>query len=554
MKSIPLLLSLFALAIAAPAQENAEIPTAPEGYRRPEGYDPVPHRYKHSLTEMQNLFSEKTMRAAEALYDRLLKTNADGKWKPYMASLRRHTTPEWFSDVKFGMFIDWGPWSVAGWSPKSAGGASYADWYEKRMHQPKRADGALVRKYHEKNWGADFHRDDFIPLFKARNYQPEKLVDVALESGMKYIVPFIKGHNGFCLWPSAFTHRHTGVTLGKDLVKPLADASRAKGLKFGAYYSVDDWEHPIIDSDGKIIRRNSIWVSGDAKVRWEPYTPELETLASGKIPVENMAVHYIIPKAMELIDKYDPDILWFDGEWTTPTEDTGVYEIAAYYYNQAEGRKEVAINDRYGLDRHGLISGKKSLRGALGDYFTSEFGEVSDKIERHAWEECRGISTSYGFNWEDTDENVMSSKKFIDMFVDIVSRGGNLLLMTNLDAQGALPEVLETRLKDIGKWLKVNGEGIYNTRAYSTHSEGNVRYTRGKDNKTVYAISLEWPGTQLKLTSVKPAENSKIHMLGYAEPLNWSWQNGVTTIELPANLQNASNRPCEHAYIFRIRQ
>jgi alpha-L-fucosidase len=225
----------------------------------------------------------------------------------------------------------------------------------------------------------------------------------------------------------------------------------------------------------------------------------------------------------------------------------GTYDIAAYFYNHAEGRKEVAVNDRYGLE-----SGK-ILRSYRGDFYTSEYGDMTDdNRQRHAWEECRGISQSFGFNWQDTDENVISSKNFVDMFVDIVSKGGNLLLIVNLDAQGALPEIQEKRLIDVGKWLKVNGEGIYCTRAYTTNSEGSVRYTRSRDNRTVYAISLEWPGEQLKLTSVKPAEKSNVFMLGYEEPLKWSYKDGVTTVTLPAKLQKASRRPCDYAYTFKI--
>jgi alpha-L-fucosidase len=206
-------------------------------------------------------------------------------------------------------------------------------------------------------------------------------------------------------------------------------------------------------------------------------------------------------------------------------------------------------------DRYGLISDRKYgyLRSHRGDIFTSEYGDMTDDDRRrHVWEENRGISQSFGFNWQDTEENVIRTKDFVDMFVDIVSKGGNLLLIVNLDAQGALPEIQEKRLKDIGRWLKVNGEGIYYTRAYTTSSESNVRYTRSKDNKTVYAISLEWPGSQIKLNAVRPADQSRIYMLGDKEPLKWSYRNGVTTITLPARLQKAANRPCDYAYTFRI--
>lgn len=479
------------------------------------------------------------MEKAEKLYGKILDANSNGKWKPTISSLEKHASPEWFQDIKFGMFINWGPWSIAGWDAKKEKGAMYPDWYEWNLDY-KPSDGR--RKYHEKNWGRDFERDDLIPFFKAQKYQPERLVDIAAEAGIKYIIPFSKHHSGFCLWPSSYTRRNAGEILGKDLVKPLADRCREKGLMFGFYFSVDDWEHPVIDSRGDIVMRK--WGA-----KYEPYMSKLETWASGKIAVKDFSKHYIIPQAVEFIDNYDPDILWYDGEWDSPVESMGTYEIAAYYYNHAEGRKEVAINDRYGL-----INGKKS-RAYLGDFFCSEYGSLSSKNKaRHAWEECRGISQSFGFNWQDTDENVVSSKELVGMLVDIVSKGGNLLLVVNLDAQGALPEIQEKRLKDMGKWLNINQEAIYNTRRHSVDSEGCVRYTRAKDNQSVYAISLEWPGDQLKLTSIKPSEISQIHMLGHKESLKWSYQNGITTITLPAELQDAANRPCDYAYTFRIRK
>ncbi|MDR2383609.1 MAG: alpha-L-fucosidase [Prevotellaceae bacterium] len=514
-----------------------ELPVAPEKYRRPEGYDPVTNRYKYSLKDLREQFSEKLMQDAGKEYARIAEVNCGGKWKPTGTSLDQHVAPEWFNDVKFGMFIDWGLWAVGGWAVKRNEGAMYPDWYEHRIDH-----NANAEKYHDKNWGEDFQRDDLIPFFKAENYQPGNLIDIAVAAGMKYVIPFCKHHSGFCLWPSSYTHRDAGDRVGKDLIQPIVDNCKAKGLKFGFYFSTEEWEYPVIDTKGELIIRE--WAG-----KYKPYDAKYETLASGKIAVKDFAKDYIIPQAVEFIDKYDPDILWYDGEWDSPTEILGCYDIAAYFYNKAEGKKEVAVNDRYGL-----INGKWS-RSYRGDIFTSEYGDMTDDNRlRHTWEENRGISQSFGFNWQDTDENVITSKEFIDMFVDIVAKGGNLLLIVNLDSQGALPEVQEKRLRDIGKWLATNGEGIYNTRAYSVIAEDNVRYTRSKDNKTVYAISLAWPGKQLQLKSVEPAKNSKIYMLGYNEPLKWSWKNGVTIITLPSKLQNATNRPCDYAYIFKILQ
>jgi alpha-L-fucosidase len=514
-------------------------PLAPKQNRRPENFQPI--KYKYSLEELKNNFSEKTMRLAARQYEKVTDVNAKGKWKPTTESVDSHQAPEWFKDVKFGMFIDWGLWSVAGWAPKKEKGAMYPDWYELRLE----TDSAFV-KYHEKNWGKDFKRDDFIPLFTADRYQPQKLVDIAKDAGMKYIVPFSKHHGGFCLWPSSYTQRNA-LDMGprKDLIKPLVESCKKEGMKFGFYFSVEEWEYPLIDNEGNLKNRGWGWKGGI-----KPFTSDLENKISGKIPVKDFASDYLVPQATEFIDKYDPDLIWYDGDMSSVSaEGLKTYEIASYFYNKAEGRKEVALNDRYGtLD-------KKWLRSVRGDFFTNEYGDMEKEAKQtaHAWEACWGISQSFGYNWQDTDENVISSKEFIDKFVDIVAHGGNLLLIVNLDGEGALPEIQELRLKDIGKWLKVNGEGIYSTRPFTRQIEGSIAFTRSKNNQYVYAIMKEWPGQELQINGIKPVKGSKIEMLGFDKPLEWIKGNDGVSVKFPAKLQDMQNRPCEHAWVLKIK-
>jgi len=424
-KMITGLLFIF-LAIPGYGQVNqdGEIPLAPAQNQRPENFQPT--NYQYSWKELKDNFSEKTTKLATKQYEKVSDVNNRGKWKPTPESIDRHKAPEWFKDAKFGMFIDWGPWSVAGWAPKKDKGAMYPDWYEFRFD----TDTAFF-KYHKKNWGNDFERDDFIPLFKAEKYKPQKLVGIAKDAGMKYIVPFCKHHGGFCLWPSSFTQRDV-VDMGpkKDLIKPLVEECRKEGLKFGFYFSIEEWEYPIIDGAGNL--QNRAW--GEIK----KYTPDLEHKSSGKIAVKNYATDYLVPQATEFIDKYDPDILWYDGDLSTAgPEELHTYDISAYFYNKSEGRKEVAVNDRYGKKDN------KWYRSIRGDFFTNEYGDMEKEANQtiHAWEANRGISQSFGYNWHDTGENVISSKEFINMFVDIVAQGGNLLLIVNLDGQGALPMI-----------------------------------------------------------------------------------------------------------------
>ena len=530
------LLLFLSVTFAYGQVQDGKVPLAPKQNRKPENYQPT--KSKYSLEELKDNFSDKMMKLANKQYEKVQETNNNGKWKPTPESIDAHQVPEWFKDAKFGMFIDWGLWSVAGWAPKKESAAMYPDWYEFRLD----TDTAFM-KYHEKNWGKDFQRDDFIPLFTANNYQPAKLVDIAKNAGMKYIVPFSKHHGGFCLWPSSYTQRDA-MDMGpkKDLIEPLVESCKLNGLKFGFYFSIEEWEYPIIDNTGKL--QNRLW-NGEIK----PFDSSLEKKCSGKIAVRNFGTDYLVPQAAEFIDKYDPDLIWYDGDWNTNIDELHTYDIASYFYNKAEGRKQVAVNDRYGPNK-----GEKWQRSKRGDFYTNEYGDMEKEAKQavHAWEECRGISQSFGYNWQDTDGNVISSKKFIDMFVDIVSHGGNLLLIVNLDGQGALPKIQENRLQDIGKWLKVNGEGIYATRPYKQQKEGSVSYTQSKDGQYVYAIIQEWPGSELHLKGVKPTKSSKIELLGYNKPLEWINSNEGITVKLPVQLQNEKSRPCEYAWVFKV--
>ncbi|MDR0559157.1 MAG: alpha-L-fucosidase [Prevotellaceae bacterium] len=544
---------------------DGDIPLAPKDYRRPSGidpgddYDPALFRYPYTLKDMQEKFSDDMMQRAAKEYRRMTDVNSNGTWKPDWLSLMKHQTPEWFSDIKFGMFIDWGLWSVAGYTLLlDPDREVYPDWYEYQMiadnNGPRRYDkhGKIfsLRQYHEKNWGKDFSRGDFIPLFTAENFNADKLTDLAVEAGMKYVIPFCKHFSGWCIWQSSYTHMDVGERLGEDIMQPLVDNCKKKGLKFGFYYGTQEWEYPIITDSAMVIRE---WFRMRHKNPAAPYTPEVENLIPGKIPVRNFLRDYSIPQAVEFIDKYDPDILWYDGDWDTMAEDLGSYEISAYFYNKAEGRKQVAVNDRYGLKKED----RRTSRARLGDIFTSEHHSIheSKKNGDHAWEENRGISSSFGFNWQDTDENVISSKTFIDMFVDIVAEGGNLLLIVNPDGKGALPDAQVKRLKDIGKWLKVNGEGIYNTRPYTTPKEGFIRYTRSKDGKTVYAICTEFPKDKLTLSSVTLGKTGQITMLG-AEDVKLKWTSKTTAdqtqliIKIPKSLY--AKRASEYAWVFKI--
>jgi alpha-L-fucosidase len=484
-------------------------------------------------------------------------------YTPDLASVRRHECPEWFRDAKFGMFIDWGLYSVAGWDAPKKSGAMYPDWYMKNM-----LDGA-VKEYHVKTWGRDFMPDDFIPLFTADDYNPEWLVDLAEDAGMKYVIPFCKHHDGFCLWPSSYTGRDA-ADMGpkRDLVRPLVDACYRNGLKFGFYFSLDEWYYPVVKDGVKQIRE---WGG-----KYFPYEESKKKIhLTGKYPVEDFFGDYIVPQAKEFIDLYDPDILWFDGDWEMFAEEYRSPEIIAHFYNRSYGRKDVALNDRNGRSRF-----------KVGDFFCSEYHRLPKGYEMmHPWEENRGISQSFGYNREDTEENVLSVKDFVHMFIRTVSENGNLLLVVNLDGRGGLPEVQERRLREIGAWLKVNGEAIYGTRPWLTPVQsmtsgtgeqndgapvgsavpdngmddgqgGEIRFTRSKDGNTVYAVCTVFPKDKLEINSLYLNKGkSTVTMIGAEDTeLSWSQQPGldynVLVVDIPDSLYG--KRKCEYAWVFKI--
>ena len=509
-------------------------PLAPAEFRRPKDYTPT--LYKLNLSQISEKYSAETIKRGREAYNEVQKVNAKGKWKANGKSIDAHKCPAWFEDAKFGIFIDWGLWSLASWAPKREKGAMYPDWYELRMYSEFTPDSHNWgwRSYHIKNWGEDFQRDHFIPLFQAKSFNAKELVQTCKEAGAKYVVPFNKHHTGFCLWDCSYTFRDA-VDMGprRDLVKEIVDECAKNSLKFGFYYSLLEWEYPLLDKDGKM--QNYAWG------KLQPYTPEMEYKASGKIAVTDYIKEYMIPQAVEFINKYSPDILWYDGDWYVQAKDLGSYDIAAYFYNINEGKKEVAVNDRYGdgepEEVAGLFTKRKRqwLRTIRGDFFTDEFGDTSERIDPakyHPWEACRGISQSYGNNWQDNASNVLSTKAFITMFVDMVARGGNLLLLVNLDGQGAIPEIQKQRLLDIGGWLKKYGKAIYSTRIVAPFATEEVSYTRSKDGKTVFAI-IKNPKAE-NVLEISPKDDSKITEVSQGVNLSWQKKDGKVVVNLPA--------------------
>ncbi len=420
---------------------------------------------------------------------------------PYEAtweSLDTRPNPTWFTDAKFGIFIHWGVYAVPAWGPKDR----YAEWY---WNDLIRGDGQ-TKAFHDATYGEDFKYQDFASQFKAELFDPAQWADTFKRSGAKYIVLTSKHHEGFCLWPNPQSWNWNSVDIGphRDLAGDLTEAVREAGLKMGFYYSIYEWFNPLYNTD-----------------------------------VDRYVDEYMLPQMKDLVQRYQPDLFWPDGEWSHPSSTWRSTEFLAWLFNESKAPKDIAINDRWG----------KECRNVHGGFATPEYGGIPDGklIQRGDFEECQGMGHSFGYNRNETADNYRSTTKLLHLLIGNVSRGGNLLLDIGPTADGRIPVVMEQRLLEMGEWLTVNGDAIYGTRAWAEAPEmENVKFTR--KGEALYAISLKWPGETLTLAVGKKI--SKVTMLGYDAPLKFTQKDGTLSITVPQ--LTIDKVPCQHAWSFKL--
>ena len=477
---------LIGLVMVARGQDYPEAhPPVGQQPHRPAGY--APFHYPKSAKDLLEQETPALLEHSYAAWNQMRDVIGKGPYRAEHESIATHPCPEWFLDAKFGMFIDWGPWSVAGWAPQMEK-ATYPDWYERNSQADKSEAMGDFRSYHVKTWGADIKPDDLIQLMRADGFHAEQFTDLAKAAGMRYVVPFLKHHGGYCLWNSSFTHRNSMEWgLKRDFAGELSQACRTAGLRYGAYVSLGEWGYPIIRE--KQLWTQTLghgWEHGRLALK-EKLTADTPFI-SGKIPVHDYSREYLVPSIKELIDQTSPDLLWFDGQWEADPSQWYSPELAAYYYNRAAARgQKVCINDRMGIDTQRYPG--------WGDFYVSEY-HVIKGFQSHPWEENRSLSHSYGYNWEESfdDRFVMSENDALDLLLRTVANGGNLLLMISPDGSGHIPPNQERRLRFLGQWLARNGEAIYATRPVRLEQQPDWGYlTRSKNGRQLYCIIRNWP-------------------------------------------------------------
>jgi alpha-L-fucosidase len=507
--------------------------------RRPANFQPF--RYEYTTEQLKEKFSEGQMKRAAAAWKEIQNVNDKGPWKPTWESINKHQAPEWFLDAKLGIMVNWGLHSVPAYGVFVwVGGPFYPDAY---------GCGPYGRGHLNQFYGADFKYDDFFPLFRAEHYDPDAWMELFQQAGARYVIPMSKHHDGVAWWDSAWTQR-SFARMGpkRDLLTPLVEAARRRGIKTALYFCYEEYAAAMLDKSGQPVAR--IWDFGP--VPSEKLDEANRRRISGSIPVSNYYDQYMMPLVKEMIDRFDPDGLWMDGAWMTPTKTLRSRELAAYFYNKSQGRKEVYVNDRYGSD----------ALNKYGDVLLDEYRILNKPWLTHPWSECTTMSRSFAYNREETDQSFMPPVNLVHMFIDVISQNGNLELLIGPDSSGQIPQPAVDRLKALGAWIKANSEAVYGTRILPPYHEavkvvlqfkdGDVCYMRSKDGKFAYAFCEQWPGSYLILKGVRAAKGATITMLGVAQPLTWQQDEAGLTINIPDVLQDEKARPCKYAWVVKI--
>ncbi|RMD86870.1 MAG: alpha-L-fucosidase, partial [Calditrichaeota bacterium] len=440
-------------------------------------------------------------------------------------------------DLKFGLLMHWGPYSqwgiVESWSicPEDY------PWCRRTMGPDPQHYFRYLRSY-----------EKLQTTFNPTKFNPQKWAEAAKAAGMRYVVFTTKHHDGFCMFDSKYTDYK--ITSEKcpfysnpkaDIAKEIFTAFREKGLWAGAYFSKPDWHNEYY---------------------WHPYFPPLDRNVNYDPELHpdwwQKFVEYTHNQIMELVTRYGPiDILWLDGGWVSKkTPD----EIKAYYWSRLKEAKSGFIKNRVVSQdirlgelvqkarqkKPDLIVVDRAVEGLYQNYLTPE-NTIPDSIINVPWESC--IISGGGWSWV-PKAKYKSAEEVIKILINIVSKGGNLLLNIAPRPDGEWDEEAYALLSEVGRWLKINGEAIYATRAWHTFKQGNVWFTRKKDDSAIYALVTDEMPKAIKIENLKIINNTKINMLGSTLELPWKYAGTGIEISIPEQLRK--NPPCKFAWAFKI--
>ncbi|MFC1718404.1 alpha-L-fucosidase [Candidatus Poribacteria bacterium] len=463
-------------------------------------------------------------------------TLPEGPFKSSWESLKNYTVPDWYLDGKFGIFVHWGVYSVPGFGN---------EWYPRHMY----VQGSKEFEHHVATYGPqnEFGYKDFIPMFTAEKYDPEHWANLFRKAGAKFVVPVAEHHDGFAMYDCSFSEWcATKMGPKRDLIGELAEAVRKEWLVFGlSSHRAEHW-----------------WfLNGGMKFDSDVQDPQYAGLYGPAQPQEMQPNREFLDdwlaRTCELVDKYQPQLIWFDWWIEEPAFEPYLQKFAAYYYNRgAQWERGVAINFK-----HQAFPAEAAV-------YDVERGQLDD-INPIFWQTDTAVSkSSWGYT---KNQDYKTAGSLIGDLVDIVSKNGALLLNVGPRPDGSIPEEDEQILLDIGRWLWLNGEAIYGSRPWKVFGEGPTAVTSGKftdtkresftsqdirfttKGKVLYATMLGWPeGGEVTVQSLStnlrlyPGEIADVRLLRAREPVQWSRDDGGLKAKMP------QEKPCDSAYVLKI--
>jgi alpha-L-fucosidase len=466
-------------------------------------------------------------------------------FQPTWNSLKTHSIPQWFIDAKFGIYTHWGIYCVPAKGPN-------ATWYPYNMYRP----GTEQYEHHLKTYGdpEEFGYKDFIPQFSAEKFDPDEWADLFKISGAQYAGPVAEHHDGFSMWDTQFGDWNAAKMGPKrDVVGLLEKSIRKRGLRFmTAFHHAENWwfyPHWIKEYDTSNPEYSGLYgplhnLEGPINDDWffNQDRPSKWFLDRWKA------------RMIEVLDRYQPDLIWFDfGLRGVP--DQYKLDFLANYYNRepAWGREVVVAYKGYDLaPETGVVD--------------LELGRMTD-LTYYPWITDTTVDDGKAWGYI-RDTGYKSPNSVVHYLIDNVSKNGHLLLNIGPKPDGTFPEEAKKILREIGQWLAINGEAIYGTTTWVRYGEGPSKITKnGAFNEqnvptytsqdvrftvkghNLYAICLGWPEGPFTIEALKmlwEPEICSVRMLGVDQELKWSLSEKGLTIIPPVQ------KPCAHAVVIRI--
>lgn len=496
----------------------------------------------------------------------VLLTQAQEVYKADWESLKNYQAPEWYEDAKLGFWVHWGVYSVPAFKGDHA-----AEWYGRWMYCQKdqssrNNQGLATHIHHNESYGPPekVGYKDFIPMFKAENFDADEWADLCVLGGAKYFTMMGTHHDAFCLWDTKLS-RWNAVNMGpqRDLLGEIEKAVRKRGLKFGVSnhsawnYAFFQWNHinrydavnpeyqdlygnPIVQPSADTIRI----LPGEERSTWIPRS-------RGAVQPSKRDMDRWLARTEELADMYEPDLYYFDWGFNPAIWDSLKQEFGAHYYNLAIdagmgefGNPNVVLNYK----SHAFKAGT-----AVRDFERGGNDDIADMV----WQTDDCVYDDHNWGYV-AGTPIKPTNTIVDQLMDIISKRGVLMLSFAPKPDGTFPEEQKVMMQELGAWLKICGEAVYATRPYDIFGEKpdreaerdahgrktyegskeDLRFTRSKDNKILYATVLDWPGEALLIKSLAKADLKgikSVRLLGAREKLKWEKTPEGMEIRMPAN-------------------